>query len=235
MLKNHTTARRFRALNRDSAPHLIQCLLDVVRSFVQTRMAGVLAWWWGVHIGHSCRFYGLPLFRRLPGSRITIGKNCQFRSSRWSNLVGINRPCMISTLSETAQVRIGNECGFSGTIIGSASSISIGNRVMCGANVTITDTDWHPTGWRDRMKGHAKVSPVVIGNDVWLGMNVTVLKGVEIGDQSVIGAGSVVTRSVPPRVIAAGDPAVVVRELVEDHVSECPVRSSSLVEEEIGQ
>jgi acetyltransferase-like isoleucine patch superfamily enzyme len=235
MLKNHTTPRRFRALNRDSAPHLVQCLLDLLRSCIQTRMASLLAWWWGVQMGQSCSFYGLPLFRRLPGSRITIGKNCQFRSSRWSNFVGINRHCMVSTLSETAQINIGNDCGFSGTVVGCASSISLGNRVMCGANVTITDTDWHSVDWRDRVNGHAKAAPVVIGDDVWLGMNVTVLKGVEIGSQTVVGAGSVVTRSLPAGVIAAGQPAVVVRELTTGHVSQHPFRTSSLVEEEIGQ
>jgi acetyltransferase-like isoleucine patch superfamily enzyme len=66
-------------------------------------------------------------------------------------------------------------------------------------------------------------------------MNVTVLKGVEIGSQTVIGAGSVVTRSLPAGVIAAGQPAVVVRELAEGDVSQHPFRTSSLVEEEIGQ
>jgi maltose O-acetyltransferase len=89
---------------------------------------------------------------------------------------------------------------------------------MCGANVTITDTDWHPVDWRDRVNGQAKAAPVVIGDDVWLGMNVTILKGVEIGNQSVIGAGSVVTRSIPAGVIAAGQPAVVVRELAADKI-----------------
>jgi len=58
-----------------------------------------------------------------------------------------------------------------------------------------------------------EASPVVIGDDVWLGMNVTVLKGVEVGRQTVVGAGSIVTRSLPSGVIAAGQPAVVIRKL----------------------
>jgi len=87
---------------------------------------------------------------------------------------------------------------------------------MCGANVTITDTDWHPTDWRDRLaKRDAEAAPVVIGDDVWLGMNVTVLKGVEIGSRTVVGAGSVVTKPLPSGVIAAGQPAIVVCELSE--------------------
>jgi len=210
-------AKRFRRISRDSAPHLLNCLLNLVRSSVQTRIARMLAWWWGIKIGQKSSFYGLPLFYRMPGSRIRVGDNCQFRSSTWSNLVGVNRPCIISTLREAASLEIGRDCGFSGTTIGCASSISIGDRVMCGANVTITDTDWHPLDWRDRIAGKGgETAPVVIGEDVWLGMNVSVLKGVEIGSQTVVGAGSLVTRSLPARVIAAGNPAVVIRKLADD-------------------
>ena len=211
MIKSHTTPRRFRALNRDSAPHLFQCLLDLGRSSIQTGLARLLASWWGIQMGQGCRFYGLPMFRRLPGSTITVGDNCQFRSSHWSNLVGINRPCFLSTVKETATVDIGTDCGFSGTIISSASRISIGNRVMCGANVTITDTDGHAVDSQERRGGvPGRTAPVLIGDDVWLGMNVTVLKGVEIGSRTVIGAGSIVSQSLPSGVIAAGQPAAVV-------------------------
>ena len=210
-------AKRFRRISRDSAPHLLNCLLNLARSAVQTRMARMLAWWWGIEVGQKASFWGLPLFRRMPGSRIRVGDNCQFRSSRWSNLVGVNRPCIVSTLREAATLEIGRDCGFSGTIIGCASRISIGHRVMCGANVTITDTDWHPLDWRDRFAGKkGETAPVVIGDDVWLGMNVSVLKGVEIGSQTVVGAGSIVTRSLPARVIAAGQPAVVIRKLADE-------------------
>lgn len=208
---SQTTLRRFRALSRDSAPHFIQCLLDLSRSLIQTGLARLLASWWGIQIGHGCRFYGLPTFRRLPGSTISVGDNCHFRSSNWSNLVGINRPCILSTVQEAARVDIGTDCGFSGTIISSASRISIGNRVMCGANVTITDNDGHAVDSQERRGGvPGRTAPVLIGDDVWLGMNVTVLKGVEIGSRTVVGAGSIVSQSLPAGVIAAGQPAVVV-------------------------
>jgi acetyltransferase-like isoleucine patch superfamily enzyme len=215
MLKEHVISRRFFSLSRDNAPHFLDCLLNLGRSSIQTRISRMLAWWWGVEIGQRCIFYGLPLFRRLPGSRIRIGDNCQFRSSQWSNLAGVNRVCTVSTSRSAAVIEIGRNCLFSGTIIGCASRISIGDRVMCGANVTITDTDWHATDWRDRLAGRpGEASPVVIGDDVWIGMNAIVLKGVEVGSQTVVAAGSVVTRSLPAGVIAAGQPAVVVRKLV---------------------
>jgi maltose O-acetyltransferase len=61
---------------------------------------------------------------------------------------------------------------------------------------------------------------VTIGDDVWLGMNVVVLKGVEIGRRTVVGAGSIVSRSLPEGVIAAGQPAVVIRKLTENEQTE---------------
>ena len=205
---------RLTTLNRDNAPHLFDCFLNLVRETIHSCAARALAHWWRVEIGSNSRFFGLPIFRRLPGSSIRIGDNCEFRSGEWSNLVGINRPCMISTLTRSASIVIGNDCGFSATVIGCATSITLGRRVMCGANVTITDTDWHAIDWRDRLAGKpGETAPIVIDDDVWLGMNAVVLKGVTIGRGTVVGAGSIVSRSLPEGVIAAGQPAVVIRKL----------------------
>lgn len=115
---------------------------------------------------------------------------------------------MVSTLKEGAEVRIGPGCGFSGTVIGCASRIVLGERVRCGANTLITDTDWHSDDPRT-----GPDAPVRIGDNVWLSVNVTVLKGVTIGENTLVGAGSVVVRSLPANVVAAGVPARIVREL----------------------
>ena len=192
----------------DNLPHLVNCAVTVARRFAYSIAAGLSARWWGVLMGPGCSFFGMPVFRRHPQSSILIGAHCQFRSAVWSNLVGINRPCTISTLGSGARVLVGSRCGFSGTVIAAASSIAIGDRVMCGANVTITDTDWHPIDPGRRSAGEpGRSAAVVIESDVWIGMNVTILKGVTIGAGAVVGAGSVVTRSLPPGVIAAGQPA----------------------------
>lgn len=213
----NSTFRLLCTLNRDNAPHRLLCLSNLVRRTIGTGITRLVARWWGVDMGANCVFYGLPLFRRLPGSRLRIGDRCEFRSAKWSNPVGVNRPCIISTAGSAAVLEIGAGCGFTGTIIGCASKILIGDRVMCGANVTITDTDWHAIDWRDRAAGLlGEAAPVIIGNDVWLGMNVTVLKGVEIGSRTVVASGSLVTRSLPAGVIAAGQPARVVRTLTNE-------------------
>jgi acetyltransferase-like isoleucine patch superfamily enzyme len=143
-----------------------------------------------------------------------VGDDCEFRSAPWSNQVGISRSCALSTLAEGAILEVGDGAGLSGTVLGAAARITIGSRVLCGANCTITDTDWHPVaseGRRARAPGEA--SPVVVEDDVWLCLGVTVLRGVTIGAGTVVAAGSVVTRSLPPRVLAGGAPARVIREL----------------------
>lgn len=203
-----------KTLSRDNLPHFADCALRRCRLFTDTRAAALLARWWGINLGRDCKFYGLPRFRRLPGSRIRIADGCEFRSAAWSNYVGVNRPCILSTLSPAAVIEIGRECGFSGTVIGAATRISIGDRVMCGANVTITDTDWHAVDPAARAAGAPpETAPVAIEDEVWLGMDVIVLKGVRIGRGAVVAAASVVTRSLPAGVVAAGMPARVIREI----------------------
>jgi len=167
--------------------------------------------WWGVSLSHGCSFYGLPEFRRHPRSVITIRENCEFNSSHTSNLIGVNRPCIISTLNEGAVVEIGPNCGFSGTVIGCANRITLGEYVRCGANTLITDTDWHTDDLRTSPN-----AAVFIEDNVWLGVNVMVMKGVTIGKGTMIAAGSIVSKSLPAGVIAAGVPAKVIKELKID-------------------
>ena len=162
----------------------------------------------GIRIGKNCRFHGFMTFRRIAQSKIKIGNYCGFRSLYNSNLLGINHPCIIATHAPKAEIIIGDRCGLSGTVIGAFKSISLGNNVRCGANTTITDADWHLD---DPRSGEPK--PVVIEDNVWLGLNVIVLKGVTIGKNSVIGAGSVVTKSIPANVIAAGNPCKVIKSI----------------------
>ncbi len=164
--------------------------------------------WWGVKTGKGLKFFGKTYIKKYPGSKIIIGDNCEFFSAPNSNLIGINRNCSISTLTEAAEIQIGNNCGFSGTVIGAFKRISIGDNLKCGANTLITDSDWHP---EDPRVGEPK--EVLIGSNVWIGVNVVIMKGVAIGDNSVIGANSVVTKSVPSNTVAAGNPCRIIREV----------------------
>lgn len=166
------------------------------------------AYWWRIDIGVGCSAIGRVYFNRRQDSRIIIGKRCQFTSRQTSNSMGVYCPCMLTTTQKGALIQIGDNCGFSGVRIRAAKNVKLGNNVRCGANVLITDTDAHTD---DPRAGDD--APVVIGDNVWLGMNVMVLKGVHIGENSLIGAGSVVTKDIPANVVAAGIPCQVIREL----------------------
>jgi maltose O-acetyltransferase len=92
-------------------------------------------------------------------------------------------------------------------------SIAIGDHCQMGDLVAIYDSDFHEINPATRNRTAGPSAPVRIGNNVWLGSRVMVLKGVSIGDNSVIAAMSVVTRSVPPNSLAAGIPAKVIRSI----------------------
>jgi maltose O-acetyltransferase len=91
--------------------------------------------------------------------------------------------------------------------------ISIGADALIGSGVEILDSDFHDLHPSRRRGGQPRMAPVRLGENVFVGDRVTILKGVSVGAHSVIGAGSVLTRSIPEGVIAAGNPAQVIREL----------------------
>jgi len=90
--------------------------------------------------------------------------------------------------------------------------VYIGAHVMIAPNVTITPTG-HPVDAETRRPGAQFSIPVRIGDDVWIGSNAVILPGVSIGEGAVIGAGSVVTKDIPPGVVAVGNPCRVIREI----------------------
>ena len=92
--------------------------------------------------------------------------------------------------------------------------ITIGDNVLLGPKVGLYTSN-HALDPRERADGACRAHPITIGDDVWIGGNATVLPGVTIGSSSVVGGGSVVTRSIPPGVIAAGNPARVIRDVTE--------------------
>ena len=169
----------------------------------------------GVKIASNCKFFGLPIVMRSMHSSISIAEGCRFRSDKSSNLIGLNRKCIVSTLKKGAKITIGKNSGFSGTVIGAANSITIGENVLSGANVLITDHDWHPIHPDKRHTSDGiENAPVVIENNVWLGVNSVILKGVTIGENTVIGANSLVVSDIPSNVIAGGSPCKVIKSLV---------------------
>lgn len=175
------------------------------------------AWWAlrGVQVGSGWRCYGLPIVQRHRQSEIRIGQRMHLRSTARSNPLGPNHPVIISTRRAGARLTIGDDFGMTGGSLVCDERISIGDRVWVGANTIIADTDFHPLQPQMRKAAplDARTAPIHIADDVFIGMNALILKGVSIGAGAVVGAGSVLRRDVPARAIVAGNPAVVVGEL----------------------
>jgi maltose O-acetyltransferase len=115
-------------------------------------------------------------------------------------------------------IAIGAGTAFSNNVqVIAEAGVTIGARCLIGDAVQILDSDFHALGAADRHVRPGAAAPVVLEDNVFIGSRAILLKGVTIGRNSVIGAGSVVVRSIPPGVIAAGNPAKVLRPLPPDH------------------
>jgi acetyltransferase-like isoleucine patch superfamily enzyme len=130
---------------------------------------------------------------------------------------------------EGAEIIIGKHSFIGSSLIACATRIEVGDNVLISWGCCIVDNNSHAIDWEKRKDdvkdwyvgnknwSHVDTQPVKINDKCWLGFNVTVLKGVQIGEGAVVGAGSVVTKDVPAWTIVAGNPAKVIREIpVED-------------------
>ena len=110
------------------------------------------------------------------------------------------------------ELKIGKYCLITpGVRIMAAESIEIGDACMFAHGAYISDADWH--GIYDRSEPVGSTKPIILKDNVWIGDSAIVCKGVTIGENSIIGAGAVVTKNIPANVVAAGNPAKVVKNL----------------------
>jgi acetyltransferase-like isoleucine patch superfamily enzyme len=150
---------------------------------------------------------GLPLSTRLIGrARICGGRRIVFGERVF--ILGGTVPVEIAALG-TGRIEIGEGTSINyGASLAAYELVSIGRMCRIGQYVIINDNDFHDIEDKEKLPPS---KPVVIEDGVWLGARVIVQKGVRIGHDAVVGAGSVVTRDIPPRCVAAGMPARVVR------------------------
>ncbi|MBD3271407.1 MAG: transferase [Elusimicrobia bacterium] len=166
--------------------------------------------------GKNFKCWGKIIIRKSPESIISIGDNAYIVSdvARASNALFT---CMKLTAFFNSRISIGNCVGLNGvSITCRTTSITIGDGTMIAPNVVIVDSDFHalwPPEQRIDNMGYENDRAVLIGKNVWIGLNSIILKGVTIGDNSIIGSGSVVVNDIPPNVVAAGNPAKVLKKL----------------------
>jgi carbonic anhydrase/acetyltransferase-like protein (isoleucine patch superfamily) len=155
------------------------------------------------------------LLLRNSGGKLSFGKDCIINSSKYKNIIGGDtRSSMV--VKKNAQLSAGANLRMSNSAIYCADKITIGDNVMIGGSCKIWDTDFHPLQpdvRTDNPNEGYKTKPINIGNNVFIGGFSIILKGTNIGDGSIIGAGSVVSGTIPPGEIWAGNPAKFIKKV----------------------
>lgn len=170
----------------------------------------------GCKLGANFRVCGKFYFRTNRPGDIIIGDNVTIIARFLSNAVGITSPAMLDCM-KWGQIIIGDNTGITSTIISSRKCIKIGNNVNVGANCRIFDHDFHSLNHIHRRNSsvdieNIKMAAVNIEDDVFIGTNSTILKGVNIGARTIVAAGSVVTiKNIPPDSIVGGNPAKIIK------------------------
>jgi maltose O-acetyltransferase len=169
------------------------------------------------NIGKEIELTG-PVIIQNAGT-IEIGNQVKF-DSKWF------KPIYISLSHPGAKLIIENNAYINyGTEISLVSEVVIGAYSLISIDCLIYDTDWHRI---DGLNQDAPVAPTRIGRGVWLGARVVVLKGVTIGDNTVVAANSVVTKDLPNNVLAGGNPARVIRPIQRCRYNLPSVKESSI-------
>lgn len=170
--------------------------------------------------GKNLNLYGIPVIVKNKTASISIGNNCHIKSAFLSNLLGLYQRTVICARDEGI-IELGDDIGISGATIYARTRVTIGDKCIIGGNVKILDNDFHPVNPAIREHTPSQsygTAPVTIGRNVFIGCNSLVLKGTSIGDNSVIGAGSVVSGVIPPNCVAAGNPAKIIRQITSDQI-----------------
>lgn len=190
-------------MRRSTTPYLVKAICKSINR-------------WYVHHFIAPQFDSLGSIPEVahPRSLVVFGRNIHV--GKFAQIICASDNCVRFTTwpskQADAEIHIGDFCLISpGVRISAAQSIRIGDNCMLAAKVTISDSDWH--GIYNRIRPFRCTKPVIIENNVWLGEGAIIIKGVHIGENSVIGAGAVVTKNIPANSVAAGNPARVIKTI----------------------
>lgn len=169
----------------------------------------------GVQYGKGLKVKGfLKVFVTRRG-KVSLGTNVAINSGKNHNIIGRQQK---TTFWVEGKLKIGDNTGMSATAIICNYDIEIGNNVNLGGNTVIYDTDFHALDPKIRLdktrdKNEAKKAKVIVGDNVFIGSHSTILKGVTIGNNSVIGACSLVSKNIPANEIWGGNPIKFIKKI----------------------
>lgn len=169
----------------------------------------------GIKFGNKCEFYGIPIIVKTKGSKMVLGDGVVVKSSFLSNLIGLYQRSIIFARAG-ASIILEDDVRLSGTTIYARESIHIGKHTSIGGNTKIFDHDFHPINPSERLahpNSGMATKAITIGENVFIGCNVIILKGTEIGDNCVVGAGAVVSGKFESNSVIVGNPARIIKHV----------------------
>jgi len=167
-----------------------------------------------VTVSSGLRVSGILNLSIYPDSNVKIGTQCRINSGFSENPVG-GALRMGIWVGPNAQLTIGNNVGMSNSTLVCMQQVTIGDDVFIGGDCKIYDTDFHAVPVAARLQNAPpRTAPVHISSKTFIGGHSIILKGITIGEGAVIGAGSVVTKDIPPYQIWAGNPAKYVADVL---------------------
>lgn len=171
-----------------------------------------------IAIGKDSLIYFKTPLVHTSGGKITIGNHTRIGCSKRLYHAGMPYYTKLYVEGANSKITIGDHCRIFGAFCHAKKSIKIGNNCLLASGVNVLDSNAHETYSANRTIGRDKPQEIVIGDNVWIGVNSIILKGTTIGDNCVVGAGSVVKGVFPDNCIIQGNPAVIVKqfELKED-------------------
>lgn len=170
-----------------------------------------------INLNKRLTISGKPILDIREGSSLHIDSGVTLNSKNDGYHINMHSPVKLFADRPGAEIRIGKKTRIHGTCIHAYQSVIIGCNCLIAANCQILDGNGHDMSFasvENRINTTGASKPVVVEDNVWIGANSIVLPGVTIGHGSVISANSVVTKDIPPMVVAGGNPAVVIRNYV---------------------
>lgn len=188
---------------------------SLIRNLAYTPYNKLLFYLNGISFGKSLKVRGVINVHVTRRGKVSLGEKVRINSGSHHNVIGRQQTTIFWV---EGNLKIGNNSGLSSTAIICLNEIIIGQNVLIGGNCVIYDSDFHslnPQDRKDRLKdkNNAKKAKVIIEDNVFIGSHTTILKGVTIGKNSVIGACSVVTKNIPKNEVWAGNPISFIKKI----------------------
>lgn len=191
-------------------------LLKRIKFFIQTLLFKFFNFKKGVSLGKNIRIKGFPIIFLDNSGSILIEKNVLLNSSNFGYHINMHSPVKLMADRPNAIIIIGENSRIHGSCIHAYKRIRIGKNCLVAANTQIIDGNGHDLcldNPSQRINTIGEAKEINIEDNVWIGANCIILPGVTIGEGSVIAACSVVAKDIPPRCVAAGNPAKIVKLL----------------------